>query len=296
MSISSITPLFAGSGTIDDKFKRSYSITWQVVTTTGNDGPATVLTAVRAAVLNYYSYGSEADLGAFLKSMSCSLKDQQNDFTVWIVTGEYSSDKDKRDSSTTATENPLARHWDVSWSTETYQRVATKDIDGDPIQNTADEDFVDPAEVERSRLQLTVRRNEAYFDAAKMLTYVDTVNKRKFYGSEPQTAKIKSISASEKVENTEEGQFRYYEVTYVIQFRQEGWLLSLLNQGLRKKISDGVYVKMKDESGQPLTKPVLLNEAGDDVLGADEDPVFIDFQVYEEKDFGALNLEAVPQA
>lgn len=291
-----MTQIHESTASIDDKFKRSYTLNWYVKTNSANDRAATVLLYVRANVLNYYSSGTEADLGCFLKTLNCSLVEADNDNRLWKVTGEYSSDKDKRDTEEEAIENPLLRHWDVSWSTETYQRVATKDIDGAPIHNAADEDFIDPAEVERSRLQLTIRRNEKYFDAQKMLSYVDTVNKRKFYGSEPQTAKIKSITASEKVENTTDGPFRYYEVTYTIQFREDGWLLSLLNQGLRRKIGDGVYAKLKDQEGQPLTKPVLLNEDGDDVLGDGEEPVFIDFQVYKEKDFGALNLERVPQA
>lgn len=284
-----ITELAGRPGTVDDKFVRTYTKTWQAVTTDSDDGPKTVIAAVRASIPSYYVSGNDTDLGAFIKSISATEKDAANDHFTWVVTASYSSAMEESDTE----EDPLNRRWEKGYSSEQYQRVAARDIDENPIQNSALEDFVTPVEIEDSRPQLVIKRNEKHFDVNLAVEYQDAVNSDSFFGADPGTAKIKSIAANEKVENLTTGPFVFYEVTYTIQFKREGWKLNVLDQGLTKLVDDGsgglVKEKIKDKNGQPVTKPVLLDGEGGE-LGDGDDPVFIEYSVYKEKPFKRLNL------
>lgn len=297
MAVTTIEELPGNPGAVDNKYVRTYSRSWRVTTTDPLDRALTVLSAVRAAVPRYYISGNDTDSGAFIQSMSAVEEDPKNDKCVWIVTADYSSAMEETDTD----ENPLKRRWERSFGFEQYQRLTNRDVEGNPLQTSAGEDFATPIEVEESRPQLVIKRNELYFNVQRAVDYQDAVNSDYFFGAAPGTAKIKSITADERVENLTSGPFVFFEVSYTIQFNKDGWTKRVLDQGLMAiwdmpaplpgrpgKVKKTLY-KIKDKDGQPITKPALLDGQGYELEDGLE-PSWREFNVYRSLPFAPLNL------
>lgn len=290
---------------------REYTRVFRVLTDNVLDGPLVVMIGSGLPqVGNAYSEASGAvDLGARVTTVD-PVQDQDNP-KVWTVTIRYSTAPGpqasgsgsggkgtKGGSGTDPSEdsrNPLLRPAEVGWSFTRYRKPVRKAnlyaIGGAvnsavdtvvPVVNSAGDPFVPIPEIDDSRLVLSVSRNEATFDPLVAIDYQDAVNSDGFLGAAKRTAKL-NLSAKrdwDKVIGP------YYKVQYEIEFRREGWLLSILDAGLHD-LNGKVLI---DTNGQPYSDEVPLNGFGGKLANPDDGYVYLDYIVYKERPFAALNL------
>jgi hypothetical protein len=231
----------------------------------------------------------------------------------WIVTAEYSTKWD-------IAENPLDDPAITEWSTETYQTIVERDIDGNGIINSAGDPFDPPAEKDDSRWTSVTRKNVATNVPDWMFAYQDAVNSDSYtIDSITITAGWAKVSAIHLSEIQERNAIQYRVITVTIHYRAENegigsgsgsygsgsgtdeiepWHLSLLDAGFREvQLSgsgsasgsgtcDGELVKIKDCDGDEVTSPAMLDGEGTKIDNpTPEDAVFLQFQVYREKAF-----------
>lgn len=276
-------------GVMTENLERRYTRVWQVIT----DDPFTDAAEVKAAagipsLGDVFETANTTDSGALVVSIQ---PEQQTDLYFWKVKVEYSSfaDPDAAD--------PLARRPKKRWSTQTFSVPANEDITGDALKddtivkkaitNSAYDPFDPPQEKDDATFTLTYTRNEADFDPVGTLQWINAVNDDDFLGFGPGTCKIKSIDATEMEENG----VRFWEVTYVFEFR-DTWHLKPLDQGYREyDRTTATWAPAKDRNGRPVTQPALLDGFGRVLDIENHDPVFLDFQVYQEVSFAPLEIE-----
>lgn len=269
-----------------------------IVTADENIGPCSCLRILRddfipaiiPAVGDYYKTDEEEDKAAICKTVS--ITNINNDRFIFGVSANYSSEQEDGESQ----ENPLSRPPDISYKGTKSTVVYTVDSEGKPVLNSSDEPFEEPLEKDDTRPTLTITRNEAKFVFANAVEYQDAVNQDVFFGADPGKAKIQDISAKYVVE----GVYAYWNVTYEIQFRRDGWLDKVMDRGYRSKtrqtLPDGSlarrrfdYEQLTDANGQPLTKPVKLDGQGKP-LEDGKDAVYLDFKPYKILPFKKLRL------
>ena len=310
MAVTSVREIWDGrGGRSSEAATREYTRTFRVLTDDPTDGPLIVMIGSGLPqVGNAYTESSGAvDLGA--RCVSVDPQQDQDDPKAWLVTIRYStapaaatsglgaggkgarggSGSDPSDDS----QNPLLRPAEIGWSFNRYRKPIRKArlyatagaVNPDfgtvvPVVNSAGDPFDPLPEVDDSRLILTVSRNEATFDPLFAIDYQDAVNSDLFLGAAPRQAKL-NLSAKRQWDKVIGP---YYAVQYDIEFRREGWLLSLLDAGRH----DLNRVVLLDNYGQPYSNDVPLNGFGAKLTT--DDYVFMDYVVYEERPFAALNL------
>jgi hypothetical protein len=200
----------------------------------------------------------------------------------WEVTAKYSTDA----SSTEVIDNPLLRPSRQSWDDAEATEVAEEDRDGNAVVNSAGDAFDPPRQKQVSWSVLTVVKNQAEYDHMEMLQYKNKVNAELWFGVPPGWAKVKKISGKDNDDNG----FYYWEVTYVIEIKEGGWGEQILDQGYREynEAGDG-WKYILNDTGSQVTRPALLDGFGYE-LAKGEDPVFLEFNFYEEIDFTDLDL------
>lgn len=290
-------------GEDNQKGEFTFSRTFFVKTDSVNDGPQVVLSSPLLPAQNEpYQVGYDNDPTAIVNRRSARLVRGHNRY--WEVNVFYSSAAETQQGGET---NPFDRPPVLNWGFERYQKAIDKDLDDQAIINSAAEPYDPPVEVDDSRPTLTITRAEASFNYTKAIEYQDSVNLDSFYGFEPGQAKIAGITGRGPIK---EGDVTYWDVTYEIQFRREGWQLIILDAGFRYyDSSDSDKLKIfKDDQGNPLNQPGLLNGLGDKLYGSKTTikqqvgvywepvevatpPQYNRFRVYKEKAFGALGLE-----
>lgn len=280
------------SGVETEKGDLEFTRVFMVLADTRNVGPNEVRNAqdpntglqVPPRFTDYHA-GDDTVTYAWVKSKDIKRDPLQP--RLWYVTVKYSSSRETQDSA--SQENPLLRPYVVRWGSNKYQKPIDRDIDDTLIQNTAGE-FYDPLpEIDDSRPVLSITRNEAdpwNFTAA--IQYQDAINSDSFYGFDPYQAKIHSITAGKRAEN----QFTYWEVTYEIEFRREGWRLKTISRGRNERSVDGnsLVPILDSTTRQPISEPQMLDEDGY-VLYSAGGAVEQTFYVYKELAFGPLGLE-----
>lgn len=287
MAIVSVREVASGrDGSLNNKGERSYSRTFQVVTSDPLDGPLLVRTAAgipqRGSI---YATATEFDPGAKVKTVNPA-QDADNP-KVWTVRVEYDSVTEDKP------ENPLDRPAEITWSAAPYSRVVWRDVDGKAILNSAGSYFDPPLEVDDSRPVLTIVRNEATYNPAVAIDYQDAINSDSWLGFAPRQAKVAKIEASSAIEND----VFYWRVVREFHFRRETWAMSVLDQGRYEKRNDKpVPIKVYTENGTAIpnshvTDPVPLDGAGLRLTNPGPDTAkFLTFKVYKERPFAAFNF------
>lgn len=195
----------------------------------------------------------------------------------WTVTCEY-TDETK--------ENPVDEPARKTWGSTARRVPLERDLDGDPIVNSANEPFDPPPEDEEYDLTLTITRNEATFDPLTIRAYQNKVNDAEFFDFPAGEVKCNEIVASDQERDDE----AFVQVTYKFQIREGGWQLELLDQGFRQ-LDGAAVVNILDERGQFLTKPTLLD--GNGHATEPGDPAFyLTYTVKGSVDFSPLGLES----
>jgi hypothetical protein len=217
---------------------------------------------------------------------------------LWEITLEYSTAADDRT-------NPLARPtaWDLTqFTARTHYR--SRDEKGRPIVNTAGGLFDDPPpSVERHYPTLRGTRNIPPAFPPWLLDYVDAVNsdavRIRGLVFPPKTLKARIGIGPEETEND----VAFSALSMEFEYNPATWRHFQPNRGYEELTYDkGQNLKKFRKpagrrkilvDGEPITEPAWLDEYG----RAIEDPaenleklIFLEFQLYPEKPFGALPL------
>lgn len=239
---------------------RRYTIEYIVVTDLPGYGPekiyndpVTISAGLQVGVT--YGYGLDVDTGAQL--IDLDFETLEGSPYIWVVTATYDTDRLVN----AVTDNPLNQLPQINWSANKFERPMLRDASGVPVVSSSGTPFVPPEVYEDSRPTVTIRRNEATFDASMPTTYRDAVNLLTFSGVPPFCAKIIEIGAEKQVSNG----VIFWSVTYVIEFRREtyfAWVLDQSFRGYEPTRPDTIALFRDPIDFTPLSEPTLLNGRG----------------------------------
>jgi hypothetical protein len=209
---------------------------------------------------------------------------------VWRSVIEYTN-RPLRFDQETERGNPLLVPPRISGSFVRAMKAATKDRNGDPIVNSAEEPELPAPETDDSRDSLIVEVNTATIDLAVRSDFRDKVNLAEHWGLPARTIKLGQWAYT----------VEYYDpLTYYIAHRfeleinLEKWDYVRFDMGLRALLGvnpDGTrdYITLMDAQDQPLREPVFLDGAGARLADI-ADPVTLTSEISDERDFNDLPL------
>lgn len=299
---------------VDEEYSRSYTSTYEVITNDKTDGPALVLTADGLPRFgSSYSWYNTFDNFAYCVGGSASIREIKASALVWTVEIRHETPKSSKSGGkntrqpSTANPNPTSERgspvnepWEISGSFAQFQRPTTKDMNGDPLQNTVEEPFVPAIEIDDSRKTLVLRKNTSTISLANWVDYSDKVNSVAMWGLLPRQIKLNQWNWSVRfygpgigyVENQWEFHISYErdDAGTVV-----GWTHVILNEGFRKLVNAGesdpekryARITMKD---QPSSKPTLLDVNSQPITAGVGTPYYNKFQIYEERDFRNIGI------
>jgi len=193
--------------------------------------------------------------------------------------------------------HPLNVPAKISWSFAAAAEPIDRDINGKPITNSADESFDPPVTRDVYDLVLHIERNEQNYDPVHASEFIGAINSGSFFGFDAGLVKCVRFDS----DRARFGDDFYYQVAYEFQVRfakisgvNYGWKLRVLDQGFREKTGTDTngkptYAIFKDDDGNPLSQPVLLNGSGGKKTVTDP-AEFLVFDVDRSVSFDALNL------
>lgn len=313
MSVLVVTPGSATSiwqGELDERGQRRYVVSHVVVTDDAKDGVQVVGDAPGVPTLYApYQYGNDVDLGSTLKAIRPRRMDGTQ--TAWQVDLEYDSTLGHPD---TGQRDPTMRRRKKQWSATSYEVPLEVDLFGNPIINTANDEFDPPPMRVRRGLRLVYTKNVATeSEVGFHYSFIDCVNEDTFQGFVPRTACMVDFAADEQFDNNQ----LYWEMTMVFEFRtmipnpitkihevdangvvnlQPGpyfpWNKTILNNGLHRLGADGKLHACFDDDKGKARQPVRLELNGSQMPSnrPRSDAIFLSWQVSEQKSFAALGV------
>jgi len=186
--------------------------------------------------------------------------------------------------------SPLAMPPEENWYFATTNEPIDRDIEGNPLTNSAGESFDPPLTREFHDLVGRIIKNQVAYNPVMAYEYIGSINSDSFRGFPPETVLCRVFTGDEVYTPY----MKYYRVTYEFQVRFDGWKRRVLDQGFREYVGTGtdgapLYKQFTDNEGNPLTEPTLLNGNGkklDDGASA----VFLEFDVRRKLPFSKLGL------
>lgn len=176
------------------------------------------------------------------------------------------------------------------------------DRDGNPVVNSAGDPFAERPTGRRKIPWVEITRFEPDGGAIIAPRWDDTVNGDPFWSCEPGQIKIEEIRAERLAKQLKEGWLYYWRVTYMFQFRKEGWSKWIADMGMRELctyyatptaqgIPDGtVRPILEDTTGLPVTSPVRLDGRGHKLTPPDARTVLLEFNYHPQAFFSWLRL------
>jgi len=221
--------------------------------------------------------------------------DQDEAPTVWTATVSYSSAPyDKDDEEDEDFDSPLDKPARIRWTTTQFTKPIFRDLNEEAIVNSAGDYFDPPIEVDASRFSLVVEKNLASVPSW-VLTYSNAINNASFdvlgLTIPARTAKLSELAISEE---QKEQEVEFYTVTFRLELanaEEEDWVVRVLDQGLHEyEPTTSGYTKTPILiDGEPAKQPVLLNGNGVAIVNPEPtDAVYLEYNVYREKDFSVL--------
>lgn len=188
--------------------------------------------------------------------------------------------------------DPLNLDAVVKWSSETEEEVLFRDVvDGKPIVTACGERI--PLTTLRVIPVLTISRYMPFpFDPDIITAYTNTLNQGEFWGAPAHCALLTGIECDYvDIEISDEIRSKLALVTYRVKFKTgtDPWLARPLHYG-NLVWADGertAVTQYTDREGRPCQ--AMLDEDGFD-LGDPNEPVFLEFNQFEIKDWGPLNI------
>lgn len=227
-------------------------------------------------------------------------------FSVWIATYTYKTQVGSQ-AEFEAKElhpNPLDRRARITVSSVRYSKLTTKDINGNAFITSAGESY--PAqEVDDERWTINVRKNyitipSFVWELQRKLNESSITVKGRVL--ESQTVKFGEVKVGElMIENGHE----YFPVDFTLDYKRDGWGLSLLDAGFQFKNADEsnklteCWVYDSDGTTKvPATVAVLLNGSGNMLhlalgraVNSTDTIYYNDYTLYETADFSVLPLD-----
>lgn len=239
----------------------------------------------------------------------------------WTAQAEYSTKPLTEDEKEREEPNPLDRRAKISWSTRSYTEPIDKDIDGNPVMNSAGDSFDPPVEREASYWVATVEKNMLAVPTW-IIEYENAINESSYnidgLDVDPECSRLTGLSISERLE---ENNVTYRRVGFQIEFRAppngenyqdggetndpitpKGWTKCVLDEGLRHvpyrdengdtiPIDQLKKVNITDEQGELITSPALLDGLGMAIpQPTAADAKYLCWTVYHKRDFSVLPL------
>lgn len=278
MSVASVESLWLGrDGENTLEGSRSATQVFRAITNDRQDDHATILADPRLPKVGQPHPNDPTIFCVAVKPRNDSV-----DGRVWFVTVAYAN------SAFETFDNPLQDAAVITWNTETFQRPAIEDKDGNAIKNAAGDQYDPPVMRDDSRVTVNIQKNFAEIPSWT-LTYADAVNEDQFVVDGVtigvRVAKMQRVSIS-GVNERNFVNFRTLNLT--LQLKTNQWDIRVLNAGYREwLLIDHFQIFNKD--GTPISSPALLNPDGsviaDPVAG---DANYLTFRVFTEKEFSGI--------
>lgn len=196
-------------------------------------------------------------------------------------------------------DDPIDTSAKLSFSTVQEEVGIDEDVNGDPLATVLGEPYQGLTRV-ISDLQVTIEKPFLVFDPASFYLFNDRVNSDTFLGFPPGTARVVDIGA-DQVKNAN---VPHWMIRVVVQFRkpyrttdERAWWKRVRHEGYYENGGGGgddPRVRATDANREPTSQPVLLDRNGYKINFTngvpDEDPYWLEFQVYEETSFSGMNL------
>lgn len=198
--------------------------------------------------------------------------------TSSILTVNYTTELEREEEP----QNPLLRPARISWTTQNERVPILFDKDDEPIVNDAG-DLLLGVEEDRALWQINVVKNVAAVPTW-VTSYQNAVNSDTVIigGASLEAGKLKMDAIQISEQQFENGTY-FYEVTFQMLFRQDGWDQKLLNVGLREIVSTTIFLGVTPipiselrpiltASGEQVDEPVFLDADGKAIRDETVDP------------------------
>lgn len=157
--------------------------------------------------------------------------------------------------------NPLTRPPVITGGGADFTQTVDHDVDGKPILNSAGQLYEGLPERPIRAMTFTIQRNEAGNPATKAGTNSNTTNSDVWYGVAIGNGLMGKITFAKKIEIVNGSPVTYWEVTYPITVRRDGWRVKLIDNGYA--YLDGTNrATILDKGGNTPRVPALLDGAG----------------------------------
>jgi hypothetical protein len=177
----------------------------------------------------------------------------------------------------------------VSWTSEIYQEAVYRDVDGNGILNSAGDYFIDPLTTrDNSHIIAKISSNHSSIPAW-VLSKQNNVNSSQItIGGLVIAAGLARMSRLEISERQRRNAIDFYTMSFEVHLHEDGWRARPLDAGFRR-LEYGEPVQIKDQNGDEVTTPVLLDGNGE-VLDpvTPETAVYGNYQIYVESDLTSL--------
>lgn len=232
----------------------------------------------------------------------------------WYMTANYSSDpadfgdplkeipggpanepgqKDGKPHDPNSTQNnedddPVRQPAEINYDEGTYQEVAYEDDDGRACNYSNGEPIDPPLMREVRYMIMTITRNQASWDAQKMMGFGGARNSEPFFGHPAGMVKARTPKATQQFTK---GGRAYFRATYVFEIR-ESHAIKVLDAGYFEIVANK-RVPIMDKFGRPIAAPWPLDNNGGKLSEASVlagSAFYRTFNFGEEKDFAGLNL------
>jgi hypothetical protein len=191
--------------------------------------------------------------------------------------------------------SPVSQAPEIVWSNATTTEAIDEDVNGNAITTVNGEPIYGATRMVPD-LVLSVSRNYLLFSPWLTWNYLESTNSDSFVNFPPGVAKFMSFNARQTVSNG----LTYWRVNATIQFRYpyrttplRAWWARVRHEGYLIKNDAGKLVEARDEHQQPVSRPVLLDDNGEQIVkvgGAFPPANWREFQIYTQLPYNALGL------
>lgn len=282
--------------TIKFGYKNTYTNSWKVIVDSeegvdvSSSEQAVMLAAAASGTQPSPSIGaSHPDNASSICQATKCTRDRQNAEVFYIVATYAPLPEGKN--SDDHIQNPLARPVKFSKGVRVELVPLEKNKDGEPIRNSAGDEFIDPIMVEKHFPILYAKKNVAQLSTLFQFDrdFNNTVNDDDFQGWSARKVRYLPVESGEEIE---ENGITYYRATFSWEVDEEEWKVRVVDQGYYEKDAQGNRTRINDSDGKPKETVSLLDGNGQ-ALGANEVGVIVEDEKYMEADYGdILTLEA----
>lgn len=190
-------------------------------------------------------------------------------------------------------EDPINEPAVYEWLHNVSSEPKDTTVDNWAVVNSSGEAYDPPLNIDVYDQVLRVTKNETGFNAIYANSFIGTVNSTTFYGGPPGTVLCTMFSGR----RSRAANLFYWVVVYEFQFRNDGWRRRVRDEGFRVRgnppdsSSAGTtfYETIKDNEGNPLSQPALLDGYGQ-LLQSGRQPFFWYFDFHNRSNFGQLGV------